>query len=143
MKYFVYTDKGVEYFKLKSYLVEFPNPTIALEGDGIDVYSEEETLTNKTWMGKTVYRKIITIDGIKTKKYTVCDSVKNIDMLIHSEVIRDSREGGEGVCDLDNIFYVYSGKSSDDVIEYWTESKYTDATFYITIEYTKNKNSTL
>ena len=60
-QYFVYTNAAKDYFALNSNVIEMPIVAqLNVNGDGVEEFSEEETLTNKVWFGKPVYRKVLT-----------------------------------------------------------------------------------
>ncbi|RXJ80205.1 hypothetical protein [Arcobacter sp. F2176] len=75
---------------IKSYSFSNNLESIAKQnGVGQDIYSKEETLTNKVYLGKPVYRKVYTFgdytvpqDSVGVTKYTDVIS-ENIDRIVH------------------------------------------------------------
>jgi hypothetical protein len=125
-----------------------------------DVYSEEETMTNKVFMGKPVYRKIFILDDFTVYKNTpyvkysgvVSENIEKAISLKYTykraelNVMGDSPNMyvvyGDGHHIYDMINFDYTSKKIVYTIQKYTDSSpwiYKDFTLYI--EYTKTTDS--
>ncbi|RLA81424.1 MAG: hypothetical protein DRG78_09215, partial [Epsilonproteobacteria bacterium] len=91
LRYFVYSDEAVAYFGLVDNIVEAdPSSTSESTGESIvgsgvvsksDVYSLEEVKTDKFFMGKPVYRKVVTFtivgDNVWNNQYSLNLDIEN------------------------------------------------------------------
>jgi len=113
---------------------------------GSDIYSEEETLTNKVWMGKAVYRKVLTgitdddandielnpdigeVENCKVIDFSVHDNIGNLTTSTNSYYVNDTGE-----------FRAYS-KADGSLVSLLIpdgNDNIKNAPYTITIEYTK------
>ncbi|WP_428025614.1 hypothetical protein [Arcobacter sp.] len=127
---------------IKSYSFSNNLESIAKQkGVAQDVYSEEETLTNKVFMGKPVYRKIVTVDitAIKDGKY---HSVPYQNPPSNMEYFLDANQVGKDM----NVYqyyissggrYAYEFTSTGMVYAYGTNNSGSRLNFKVVLEYTK------
>ena len=110
---------------------------------GKDIYSENETLTNKVYLGKPVYRKVIKVDDVYGHSL---GSFPDIDILVYDKInIRSKIDGS-------NTFSGYGGhnyyldvrfnKQNSTIDIYSSFSKTWDYVGEVIIEYTKVTDAT-
>ena len=84
LKFNVYSNEARDYFELESCVIELGGASSTDK----DVYSEEETLTNKVWMGKAVYRKLFELDTPDDADSSYeTEEIENIDEVVHFEIM--------------------------------------------------------
>lgn len=109
------------------------------DDNGVDVYSTEETLTNKVWVdGKPIYRKTIIMDG-DIHNYMSIANIP-IDIIVSVSGMMSTQDGGKFTvpwvnANLDESLCVYYPGTTDDL--YIVFSKVTPTKLVINVEYTK------
>lgn len=106
----------------------------------LDVYSTEETKTNKIWIdGKTIYRKVVTFTNTSTN-WEVIGTINNMNLMIGIRGI--VYDGGNNITAIpsfgtENVqIYV----TSSGTINKKSTSYYQNRTGILILEYTKTTN---
>ena len=111
-------------------------------GEVIDMYSTEETKTNKVWInGKPIYRKVVDCGALpNTGKKQIAHGIKNVEMFVGYSAIATNGETtfflslASPVTAAANIYVIESGAN----IEIMTgNDRSSFTTCYVTLEYTK------
>lgn len=103
-----------------------------------DIYSSSETLTNKFWNNKPIYRKVLTgTTGTGGSWAEISISSLNIDTITNLEYKFGTYE------QYFSNFYISSNfqltvRCLDNKIQYYYGAGYSNQDYTITIEYTKN-----
>ena len=153
LRYFVYSDEAVAYFGLVDNIVE-ADPTSAGEsivGSGVvsksDVYSLDEVKTDKLYLGKPVYRKVIEGSFGELDVYAAEVPIPSFDNIVSLEALTSQIVGkitshfGYESTYLEDYYRLDINSTNDAIRSKAFHSEWVNQPWTVTIEYTKTTDS--
>ncbi|RLA81426.1 MAG: hypothetical protein DRG78_09225 [Epsilonproteobacteria bacterium] len=154
LRYFVYSNEAVAYFNLATNIIEADAVSTgeSIVGSGVvsksDIYSLEEVKTNKFYLGKPVYRKIIEgsfgESGAESGNFLIHN---DLEFIVTAKAVTTQVAGLTssifGFHSTDTIAYYFIQSTSDNKSVYSAafHSEWVNQPWTATIEYTKTTDT--